>query len=128
MGAAVLGDRANAVASQDVQRHPSPASDGERVFAFFSSNDVICTDLDGTLLWYRGMTFDYPNASNSLGMSSSLVVADETLVVQVENDSESFTPAWTCVRASTAGSWTGPVSPTGPVPRWESWATAPSRW
>jgi outer membrane protein assembly factor BamB len=70
---------------------PSPASDGERVFAFFSSNDVVCTDLDGTLLWYRGMTFDYPNASNSLGMSSSLVVADETLVVQVENDSESFT-------------------------------------
>jgi outer membrane protein assembly factor BamB len=70
---------------------PTPASDGERIFAFFSSNDVICLDLDGGLLWYRGMTVDYPNASNSLGMSSSLLVVDKTLIVQVENDSESLT-------------------------------------
>ncbi|MEZ6045278.1 MAG: hypothetical protein R3C11_06785 [Planctomycetaceae bacterium] len=35
------------------------------------SNDIACLDLDGNLLWYRGLTYDYPNASNSLGMSSS---------------------------------------------------------
>lgn len=70
---------------------PTPASDGERIFALFSSNDVICLDLEGQLLWYRGMTVDYPNASNSLGMSSSLLVAGKTLVVQLENDSESLT-------------------------------------
>lgn len=70
---------------------PTPASDGERIFAFFSSNDVICLDLDGQMLWYRGITVDYPNASNSLGMSSSLLVVDKTLIVQVENDSESLT-------------------------------------
>lgn len=69
---------------------PTPASDGERIFAFYSSNDVACLDLDGTLLWYRGLTHDYPNASNSLGMSSSPIVVDETLIVQVENDAESF--------------------------------------
>ncbi|NRB74091.1 MAG: PQQ-binding-like beta-propeller repeat protein, partial [Verrucomicrobiales bacterium] len=50
---------------------PTPASDGERIYAFYSSNDVICLDLDGNLLWLRGLTLDYPNASNSLGMSSS---------------------------------------------------------
>ncbi|MGE5193143.1 MAG: PQQ-binding-like beta-propeller repeat protein [Deltaproteobacteria bacterium] len=70
---------------------PTPASDGKRVFAFFSSNDVICLDLDGNLQWVRGMTHDYPNASNSLGMASSPVVAEETLIVPVENLSESFT-------------------------------------
>jgi outer membrane protein assembly factor BamB len=70
---------------------PTPASDGKRVFAFFSSNDVICLDLDGNLQWFRGMTHDYPNASNSLGMASSPVVAEETLIVPVENLSESFT-------------------------------------
>jgi outer membrane protein assembly factor BamB len=70
---------------------PTPASDGERVFAIFSSNDIFCLDLDGNLLWLRGLTRDYPNASNSLGMSSSLVVAEETVIAQVENDSESFT-------------------------------------
>ena len=70
---------------------PSPASDGHRIFAIFSSNDCAALDLDGNLLWYRGLGRDYPNASNSLGMSSSLVVADGVLVAQVENDSESFT-------------------------------------
>ena len=70
---------------------PTPASDGERIFAIYSSNDLVCLDLDGNLLWLRGLTRDYPNASNSLGMSSSLVVADGVLVAMVENDSESFT-------------------------------------
>lgn len=69
---------------------PQPCSDGQRIFAFYSSNDVACFDLDGNLQWFRGLTLDYPNASNSLGMSSSPVVAGDTLVVQVENDSESF--------------------------------------
>ena len=69
---------------------PTPASDGKRVFAFYSSNDVACLDLDGNLLWYRGLTHDYPNASNSLGMSSSPIVVNDTLIVQVENDAESF--------------------------------------
>src|SRR5262245_2643201 len=26
---------------------PTPASDGERIFAFYSSNDLVCLDLDG---------------------------------------------------------------------------------
>lgn len=69
---------------------PTPASDGKRIFAFYSSNDVVCLDLEGNLQWYRGLTHDYPNASNSLGMSSSPIVIDDTLVVQVENDAESF--------------------------------------
>lgn len=69
---------------------PTPCSDGERVFALFSSNDLFAFDLGGNLLWLRGLTFDYANASNSLGMAQSPVVMDGTLVVQSENDSESF--------------------------------------
>ncbi len=69
---------------------PTPASDGERIYAIFSCNDLVCLDLDGNLIWLRGLTRDYPNASNSLGMSSSLVVSDGVLVVQVESDSEAF--------------------------------------
>jgi outer membrane protein assembly factor BamB len=69
---------------------PTPASDGERIFALFSSNDLICLDLEGNLLWLRGLMRDYPNASNSLGLSSSPVVADGTLVVQAESDGEAF--------------------------------------
>jgi outer membrane protein assembly factor BamB len=69
---------------------PTPASDGERIFAFYSSNDLVCLDLDGNLLWYRGLGSDYPKAGNDVGMSSSPVVVGETVVVQVENQGDSF--------------------------------------
>ncbi len=68
----------------------TPASDGQRVFALFSSNDLICLDLEGNLEWVRGLTYDHPNASNSLGMCSSPIVVGTTLVTQIENDSESL--------------------------------------
>ncbi|MFO0788132.1 MAG: PQQ-binding-like beta-propeller repeat protein [Pirellulales bacterium] len=70
---------------------PQPCSDGERVYAYFSSGDVACLDLAGTLIWYRGLGADYPNASSSLAMSSSPVVVDDTLVLQLDTDSESYT-------------------------------------
>lgn len=69
---------------------PTPASDGQRVFAFYSSNDLICYDLDGNLQWYRGLAHDYPKAGNDVGMSSSPIVVGKTVVVQIENFGESF--------------------------------------
>lgn len=69
---------------------PTPASDGERVFAFYSSNDLVCLDLDGNLLWYRGLGHDFPKAGNDVGMSSSPVVVGQTVVVQVESQGDSF--------------------------------------
>jgi outer membrane protein assembly factor BamB len=69
---------------------PTPASDGMSIFAFFSSNDLICLDLDGNLLWYRGLAHDWPKAGNDVGMSSSPVVAGRTIVTQIENQGDSF--------------------------------------
>ena len=96
---------------------PTPASDGRQVYAVFSSNDVVCTDLEGNLRWVRGITYDYPNVSNSLGMASSPLVAGDVLVVPVENDSESYTIGldvttgvnrWRLDRPKGAN-WTSPV-------------------
>jgi len=69
---------------------PTPASDGKRVFAFYSSNDLLCLDLDGNLLWYRGLGHDYPQAGNDVGMASSPLVVGDTVVVQVESQGDSF--------------------------------------
>ena len=69
---------------------PTPASDGQRIFAFFSSNDMACLDLEGNLLWFRGLAFDFPTAGNDVGMAASPLVADETVVAQVEDLGESF--------------------------------------
>lgn len=97
---------------------PSPASDGKRIFALFSSNDLVCLDLDGNLQWYRGLTYDHPNVSNSLGMASSPVVVGDTLVAQVENDSQSLATGvdvatglsrWTIERPKRAN-WTSAVT------------------
>jgi len=103
---------------------PTPCSDGQRIFATFSSNDVICTDLDGNLQWFRALNYDYPNATNSLGMSSSPVVVDDTLIVQVESDADSFafgldvasgTERWKKERPRKAN-WTSPTIVEKPQP------------
>lgn len=72
---------------------PTPCSDGQRIYALYSSNDLLCLDLDGNLKWLRGLMLDYPNASNSLGLASSPVIAGGVLVVQMENDTDSFVAA-----------------------------------
>lgn len=69
---------------------PTPASDGERVFALFSSCDLICYDLDGHLLWYRALAVDRPKTGNDISMSSSPVVIDGVVIVQLENQGDSF--------------------------------------
>lgn len=101
---------------------PSPASDGERIYAFFSSNDLICLDLDGNLLWYRGLTYDYPTAANDVGMSSSPCVVGDTVVVQMENEANSFAAGidaktgaerWRSDRPKIMN-WTSPTAMPGP--------------
>lgn len=98
---------------------PTPVSDGERIYAFYSSNDLVCLDLDGNLQWFRGLTHDYPNASNSLGMASSLIVADGVVIAMVENDTDSLTTGVDCL--------TGTELWKLERPRKANW-TSPSHW
>lgn len=96
---------------------PSPASDGQRIYAIFSSNDMVCLDRDGNLIWFRGLMRDYPEASNGLGMSSSLLVVGGVVVTVLENEGDSFTVGidaatglnrWKLSRPKFAN-WTSPI-------------------
>ncbi len=96
---------------------PTPVSDGQSIVALFSSNDLVCLDLEGNLKWLRGLTVDYPNASNSLGMASSPLIVDGVLVAQIENDSQSLalgirledgSNLWSMARPKGAN-WTSPI-------------------
>ena len=69
---------------------PTPATDGQRIFAFYSSNDLVCLDLDGNLQWIRGLTLDHVGLGNDIGMAASPVVADETVIVQCVSQTSSF--------------------------------------
>ncbi|HEY5311456.1 MAG TPA: PQQ-binding-like beta-propeller repeat protein [Pirellulales bacterium] len=97
---------------------PTPASDGRHVYAFFASNDLACLDLDGNLIWYRGLAYDYPDAGNDVGMSSSPVVSGESVIVQVEGQGDSFVAAldrstgetrWRLERPRVRGAWSSPT-------------------
>jgi len=99
---------------------PTPVSDGENIFAFFSSNDLICLDLDGNLRWLRGLTHDFPTLANDVGMSASPVVVGDIVVVQVESEGASFAAGldattgqrrWTVPRPK-AQNWTSPATMT----------------
>lgn len=96
---------------------PSPVSDGKRIFAFFSSNDLACLSLDGELLWYRGLGYDYPQAGNDIGMASSPTIADGAVIVQVEAQGDSFAAGIDCetgqnlwrIDRPRQSNWTSPV-------------------
>jgi outer membrane protein assembly factor BamB len=104
----------------------TPCSDGRRVFALWSSNDMAAFDLDGNLLWVRGLTVDYPNASNSLGMASSPIVIGETVVTLIENDSESYALGLDANTGRNMWKLDRPKSPnwTSPIP-WRADAKSP---
>ncbi len=103
---------------------PTPCSDGRLVFAFYSSNDLVCLDLEGNLKWLRGLAYDYPYAGNDVGMSSSPVLAGDVVVAQVECQGDSFAAGidknsgegrWRVNRPREA-SWSSPVVMRGATP------------
>ena len=107
---------------------PTPASDGQLIFAFYSSNDLVCLDVDGNLKWLRGLAYDFPQAGNDVGMSSSPVVIGDTVIVQVECQGDSFATGidkatgesrWRVDRPRDA-SWASPIVMRGATPRHDS--------
>jgi outer membrane protein assembly factor BamB len=100
---------------------PTPCTDGQRVFAFFSSNDLVCYDLDGNLQWFRSLVDTHPLAGNDVGMSSSPAVAEGVVVTSVECQGDSFlagidaetgTTLWEVPRPRKAN-WSSPVVAVG---------------
>jgi outer membrane protein assembly factor BamB len=69
---------------------PTPACDGENVYALFATGDLAGFDCEGNLLWYRSLVGDYPDISNQVGMAASPVLAGDVLLLPMENAGESF--------------------------------------
>ncbi len=69
---------------------PTPATDGNSIVAFFSSNDLACFGWDGSLRWYRALGIDYPKVGNDVGMASSPIIVDGVVIVQAESQGDAF--------------------------------------
>ena len=68
----------------------TPASDGMRIVALFSSCDLIAVDLNGRLLWQRNLAVEHPRSGNDVGMGSSPRIIDGTVVVQIDCQGDAF--------------------------------------
>jgi outer membrane protein assembly factor BamB len=54
----------------------TPASDGKRIVALYSSCDLFAVDLAGRLLWQRNLAVEHPRSGNDIGMGSSPRIVD----------------------------------------------------
>ncbi|QVL30176.1 PQQ-binding-like beta-propeller repeat protein [Telmatocola sphagniphila] len=69
---------------------PTPVADASGVYALFATGDLAAFEKDGKLRWYRSLVSDYPTIGNQVGMSSSPILANNTLVIPMVNSGESF--------------------------------------
>jgi outer membrane protein assembly factor BamB len=66
----------------------TPATDGERVYAYFGMNGLYCFDFEGNLLWKRDLG-NYEMRAG-WGTASSPVLFDGCLYLQIDNQQQSF--------------------------------------
>jgi outer membrane protein assembly factor BamB len=69
---------------------PTPASDGRFIVALFGTDDLVCLDLDGNVVWVRSLYEENPGATDARGLASSLLIVGATVVVQIECQNTSF--------------------------------------
>ena len=100
----------------------TPASDGKRIVALYSSCDLFCVDLAGRLLWQRNLAVEHPRSGNDVGMGSSPRIVDGTAVVQIDCQGDAFAlgvdaatgeDRWIVPREKIA-SWSSPLPVTTP--------------
>ena len=69
---------------------PTPATDGQAVFAFFESGDVVALSLDGERLWHRSLSADYGKFKNDFGLAASPVLTEDAVVILADHEGPSY--------------------------------------
>ena len=70
--------------------NPSPAADGERVYAWFGTGQLVALDLDGELVWERHLGTDYGAFEITWGHSSSPTVYGDSLILLCDHEPASY--------------------------------------
>lgn len=68
----------------------SPVTEGERVYAWFGTGQIVALDLDGNLLWKRNLGMEYGPFDISHGHGSSPIVYKDTLILLCYHPSASY--------------------------------------
>jgi outer membrane protein assembly factor BamB len=91
----------------------TPATDGERVYAYFGAKGLFCFDYDGNRLWHQPLA----EQSHDWGTSSSPVIAGSLVLQLCDSQDESFLSAFDKLtgeivwreRRDSHACWTTPV-------------------
>ena len=97
---------------------PTPAADGQHVYALFGTGDLACFDFDGRPVWVRSLAQEYGPFRNRWGMGASPILVGDLLVVQVDHwapsyllgvDAKSGRNRWKTDRDASVN-WSSPVA------------------
>ncbi|MEO0416565.1 MAG: PQQ-binding-like beta-propeller repeat protein, partial [Verrucomicrobiota bacterium] len=69
---------------------PTPAADGERVYAFYESGDLFAVDHEGELIWKRHLVEEYGEFKGGHGIGSSVVLTEKAVVILIDHDGPSY--------------------------------------
>ena len=101
----------------------SPATDGERVYAWFGNGQIVALDMSGQPVWKRCLGQEYGGFNFSWGHSSSPLVYEDRLILVCYHSSSSYLLAldkrtgkelWRTERGAGVTSYTTPVVIDGP--------------
>ena len=69
---------------------PTPATDGERIYAWFGNGQIFALDFDGKLVWERHLAEDYGSFLNNWGHGSSPALVDGRVLLLADHDSNAY--------------------------------------
>ena len=69
---------------------PSPATDGERVYAWFGTGQILATDMDGKVIWERHLGKEIASFDVIWGHGSSPVIYQDTLILLCDHESNAY--------------------------------------
>lgn len=69
---------------------PTPAVDGERLYAFFDSGDLLALTHDGKIVWHRRLGAEYGTVGGNHGVGNSILLTDDAVVVLLTRRSYSY--------------------------------------
>ena len=69
---------------------PTPAVDGDRLYAFFASGDLLALTHDGETVWRRNLSGDYGSVGGNHGVGNSVLLTGRAVVVLLTRRTYSY--------------------------------------
>jgi outer membrane protein assembly factor BamB len=69
---------------------PTPVVDGDRVYAFFETGDVLAYSHAGERVWQRSLVSDYGEFEGTIGLAASPLQTRDAIVLLVDHEGPSY--------------------------------------